>query len=113
MYVFIHSLYSSTKYMLPPDNAECKYCEDIMLLFSFYFVSSLLVLYDVLPSSPFGPPFTNQKYLQLPQQTSCTTSLLTAAYLPGLAGVQGSYDPLLSGKKKIRIVILFAYLFSW
>lgn len=40
-----------------------------------------------------------EKYSQLPQQTSCMTSLLTAAYLPDLAGVQDSYDPLLSEKK--------------
>lgn len=53
-------------------------------------------------------PFTNQKYLQLPQQTSCTTSLLTATCLPDLAGVQDSYDLLLSENQNIfGFVFLF------
>lgn len=59
-------------------------------------------------------PFTNQKYLQLPQHTSCTTSLLTATCLPDLAGVQDSYDLLLSeNQKNFGFVFFFFFTFFW
>lgn len=67
-----------------------------MKILSLMVEVSQLASHDVSHSIPL----TNGKYLQLPQQSSCTTSLLTATCLPDLASVQDSYDLLQSENQK-------------